>query len=587
VGNHRVWKVAIVAVTAALAACGPKKSEPPAAAGSPTAQVAPAPTTATADPAHDHAGCAAPAWAPQRVVGFALDSCESRAWATLDLSAPAAGGAKTLAGARDSVTFALVDQTRNPTSAAARAAIVGQALKTGAQLVSDAHDGYGAVLRRVTPQGEVWMVFTHGSGNESSTLSYTLTTLRVAPLAQEAQARPMTGPLAPQPATCADAPWVARSLAAFKVSGCEGRTWDRVTISLPGGDKTLGGARLTVVHDLTDDKLSPVAMAVTRNWSNALQAIGAKLVSNPSDEDRAVLTQTTPAGEFWYESEHGSGNSDYTASYSLTTIQVIPFPQQVTVRPLTGPLAPAGKTCADPPWVTRQLTDYSASACNYRDFDQVKVTLPDGDHVLAGHVLTVDYSLPDPKHVQAPLFMETNYDNALQGIGARRVSDPKDIERTVLTQKTAQGEVWFVVAQTSGNDESTGSFEVTTVQIGGPPPKACALEVYGINFDFDKSDLRPDSEPVLAQLAALFASDPGYVAEVGGHTDNVGQSGYNLKLSAARAEAVRAWLVAHGVANGRLTARGYGDTRPLVPNTSDAGRAKNRRVELKRANCKG
>ena len=157
----------------------------------------------------------------------------------------------------------------------------------------------------------------------------------------------------------------------------------------------------------------------------------------------------------------------------------------------------------------------------------------------------------------------------------------------MLTQKTPQGELWHLVAHTGGNDEGAGSFEVTTVQIGGPPPKACAIEVYGINFDFDKSNLRPDSEPVLKQLLALFSSDPQYVAEVGGHTDNIGQSGYNLKLSGARADAVRTWLATHGVAPSRLTSRDYGDAKPLVPNTTDENRAKNRRVELKRANCKG
>jgi outer membrane protein OmpA-like peptidoglycan-associated protein len=161
-----------------------------------------------------------------------------------------------------------------------------------------------------------------------------------------------------------------------------------------------------------------------------------------------------------------------------------------------------------------------------------------------------------------------------------------DIYNAVLTQKTDQGEFWYLLFHSVGNDESTGAYKLVTVQIGGPPIKTCTLEVYGVNFDFDKSTLRPDSAPVLNQLAAMFAADPAYVAEIGGHTDNVGQPPYNLRLSGARADAVRAWLIGHGVSASRLTSRGYGDTKPLVPNTTDANRAKNRRVELKRANCK-
>lgn len=106
-----------------------------------------------------------------------------------------------------------------------------------------------------------------------------------------------------------------------------------------------------------------------------------------------------------------------------------------------------------------------------------------------------------------------------------------------------------------------------------------------MNFDFDKAVLRPESEPVLQQVLTLFTGDPTFSAEVGGHTDNVGTSAYNLKLSNARAAAVKAWLVAHGAAPPHVTSRGYGDTQPLVPNTTDANRFKNRRVELRRANC--
>ena len=127
--------------------------------------------------------------------------------------------------------------------------------------------------------------------------------------------------------------------------------------------------------------------------------------------------------------------------------------------------------------------------------------------------------------------------------------------------------------------------KVETLKAGAPPPKACTIEVYGVNFDFNKSVLRGDAEPTLKLVLGLFTAAPGFSAEVGGHTDNVGAAAYNLKLSDARAAAVKAWLVQHGVAASRVTSRGYGDTQPLVPNTTDENRFKNRRVELRRANC--
>jgi outer membrane protein OmpA-like peptidoglycan-associated protein len=116
--------------------------------------------------------------------------------------------------------------------------------------------------------------------------------------------------------------------------------------------------------------------------------------------------------------------------------------------------------------------------------------------------------------------------------------------------------------------------------------KACTLQVYGINFDFNKLVLRPYSEPVLNQLLALFKSDPAYAAEISGHTDNIGKPDYSRTLSASRADAVKEWVTAHGIAATGLSTVGYGDTKPLVPNTTDENRAHNRRVELKRNECK-
>lgn len=108
----------------------------------------------------------------------------------------------------------------------------------------------------------------------------------------------------------------------------------------------------------------------------------------------------------------------------------------------------------------------------------------------------------------------------------------------------------------------------------------CHVPLYGVMFDFNKATLRPESEPVLTRAAAALKASPSLAIEVQGHTDNVGTDSYNAQLSDARAKSVMQWLVAHGVPASQLTARGYGKSKPVADNGSDAGRAKNRRVEL-------
>ncbi len=115
--------------------------------------------------------------------------------------------------------------------------------------------------------------------------------------------------------------------------------------------------------------------------------------------------------------------------------------------------------------------------------------------------------------------------------------------------------------------------------------QGCRVPIYGVNFNFNKATLRADAEPVLRQLLAALQASAQVAVEIGGHTDNVGKPDYNLQLSQGRAESVKAWLVAHGIGTERLSSRGYGDTAPVVPNSSDINRARNRRVELKKPRC--
>jgi len=134
-------------------------------------------------------------------------------------------------------------------------------------------------------------------------------------------------------------------------------------------------------------------------------------------------------------------------------------------------------------------------------------------------------------------------------------------------------------------DVADAGAERSAARVKAELDKTCKVQVYGIHFDFDKSMLRPDSEGALNAILQVFNAYPELNLELAGHTDNVGKPDYNAKLSDARVNTVRGWLVAKGVKAERVTAKGYGDTQPIATNDSPEGRAKNRRVELRKRGC--
>lgn len=106
------------------------------------------------------------------------------------------------------------------------------------------------------------------------------------------------------------------------------------------------------------------------------------------------------------------------------------------------------------------------------------------------------------------------------------------------------------------------------------------LDVYGITFATGQATITPQSDRVLADVLAVVQAKPDWKLRIEGHTDNVGDKAANQKLSDARARAVAAWLSAKGVDASRLSAVGLGDTQPVADNSTEGGRAKNRRVVL-------
>jgi outer membrane protein OmpA-like peptidoglycan-associated protein len=113
-----------------------------------------------------------------------------------------------------------------------------------------------------------------------------------------------------------------------------------------------------------------------------------------------------------------------------------------------------------------------------------------------------------------------------------------------------------------------------------PPPVTKKIVLRGVNFDFDKSTLRPDAIPTLDEAARALQAESGLQVSVEGHTDSRGTDAYNDALSLRRANTVRRYLADHGVDAGRLSVVGHGESKPVASNDTDDGRAQNRRVEL-------
>lgn len=130
-------------------------------------------------------------------------------------------------------------------------------------------------------------------------------------------------------------------------------------------------------------------------------------------------------------------------------------------------------------------------------------------------------------------------------------------------------------------------FPLNVPPTGSPMEQALAqkkpVEIYGIYFDFNSASLKPASEAVLKQIADILQKNPAWKLSVAGHTDNIGDSGFNQSLSERRAAAVKDALVKeYKIAADRLSTTGYGASRPIATNATVEGRARNRRVELQR-----
>lgn len=267
-----------------------------------------------------------------------------------------------------------------------------------------------------------------------------------------------------------------------------------------------------------------------------------------------------------------------------------------------------------------------------RDFDEAVMpvkSIADRDKVAAtdlataeGRITRIDYSVPGNK---SALEVMRNYEQALAGAGFQTVFqcdgdrcgrdmsgylansekvmppgfnasfDPKN-RYLVARRSNPQGDVHVLlwVAEDGANNRTlvfeqvvdakpmaTGQVSVlTAADLKKSIDATGSVAIYGIHFDTAKADIKPESRPSLDEMAKLLAANPSMRVYIVGHTDNVGNLTANLDLSQRRAEAVAKALAGMKIDAQRMVAKGVASLAPVASNANDAGRARNRRVEL-------
>lgn len=286
-------------------------------------------------------------------------------------------------------------------------------------------------------------------------------------------------------------------------------------------------------------------------------------------------------------------------------------PVDIDAVPVTTAALPPFPYLAYPPGLNEAF-----QSTKHSRFDAVGIIVGNEVRTVEGQVETRSFS---QRHANmSEMALRRNYEAAIKGLGGVKVNavdfndkallaanTGKDLNEVQLRQdklrvpdfsmsydsylvRTPEKNVWLVLMTNEGNTRlmaveekaMTQSVSLVTADTMGKELAAKGKIALYINFDTDKAVIRPDGQPTVAEIAKLMKADPALRLAIEGHTDNSGDAARNLALSRERAESVVQTLVKGGIDAKRLRAAGHGSGKPLAENKDEAGRAKNRRVEL-------
>ena len=245
--------------------------------------------------------------------------------------------------------------------------------------------------------------------------------------------------------------------------------------------------------------------------------------------------------------------------------------------------------CKDNPMFNRMpgmvIGDCSAN------YDEMEIIMSaDVRETKEGTKTTIQYNYA-PEEATAPSFFQIvkNFENAILKTAGKRIYYSKDAGVATFFTRSGAKDVWVVLNDFGGTKR--GNFELITLEIEGMKQDITANEMLQaintkgsvtlqINFETGKSVIKPESQTIVDQIAAMLVSDPSLKVSIEGHTDNAGTAASNKTLSENRAKSVVAALVAKGIDKTRLSSKGWGQDKPVADNGTEEGKGKNRRVEI-------
>jgi outer membrane protein OmpA-like peptidoglycan-associated protein len=269
---------------------------------------------------------------------------------------------------------------------------------------------------------------------------------------------------------------------------------------------------------------------------------------------------------------------------SIDIVEIAPMPFKFTLTAPSATPEHVTPNAGDFPWLgPLPGSRFRSSAPDTAPFYVSIKGASESELVASGSIIKAYYP---PRDGLSNSLFRMAYHDALIAAGWTIVNESMGADVAISAHFTKNGRnLWAYLHKNDTYDIRVADAGAVNKDMSSDLKTNCHVAIYGVLFDFNKSTIQPVSDPVLQLILDLLKKNSTQKIEVQGHTDNVGGDTYNQTLSEARAKAIVSWLTQHGIAADRLTDKGFGKTRPIADNTTDAGRAKNRRVEIADPNC--